>query len=138
MKKYIRCLAAVLLPNLLLITATQAQNLEQVRRLLATNECAGCSLSFAELSHAELSQANLEAANLKSANLMGANLEGANLEGANLEEANLVRANLEGANLEGANLKDAALCFATMSSGLSPCIRDVLPPPERVLPSVVQ
>jgi len=114
MKRYIRDLVVVLLPNLLLITAAIAQNPEQVRRLLATNECAGCELSLAELSHAELSQANLEAANLKSANLMGANLEGANLTGA---------------NLEGANLKDADLCFATMFSGLSTCIRDVLPLP---------
>ena len=33
------------------------------------------------------------------------------------------------AALEGANLKDVDLCFATMSSGLSTCIRDVFPLP---------
>ncbi len=43
--------------------------------------------------------------------------------------ANLERANLTGANKDGANLKDADLCFATMSSGLSTCIRDVFPLP---------
>ncbi len=65
MKRYIRDLAVVLLPNLLLITAAIAQNPEQVRRLLATNECAGCELSLAKLSHAELSQANKESCQFK-------------------------------------------------------------------------
>ncbi len=59
MKRYLRDLVVVLLPNLFLITVARAQNPEQVRRLLATNECAGCELSWAELSGAELSQAKL-------------------------------------------------------------------------------
>nr|WP_306422087.1 pentapeptide repeat-containing protein [Nostoc sp. CHAB 5715] len=60
-----------------------------VRRLLQTNECAGC---------------NLTGAMLKDANLQAANLEGANLQDADLERANLQQTNLQGANFQGADL----------------------------------
>lgn len=80
---------------------------EDVERLKATKECAGCDLRKADLRGMNLAGANLEGANLLSANLEGANLEGANLEDASCEKANLNKARLGGVKLEGSNLEEA-------------------------------
>jgi uncharacterized protein YjbI with pentapeptide repeats len=80
-----------------------------VRRLLQTNECAGCNLTGAVLKDTNLQAANLEGANLQNADLERANLEGTNLIGANLQGADLGKTNIAGANLERANLFDADL-----------------------------
>ncbi|HTL88005.1 MAG TPA: pentapeptide repeat-containing protein [Leptolyngbya sp.] len=87
----------------------QAENLDHVRQLLSTKQCANCDLSsaglvFAQLSGATLTGANLAGANLSQANLTGANLAGANLAGATFSGANLAGANLTGANLQGTDL----------------------------------
>lgn len=71
---------------------------QQVKHLLATNECRGC---------------NLKKANLQGMNLEGVDLEEANLSGANLRNTRLGRAKLAGVNLENANLEGADLgCVA--------------------------
>jgi uncharacterized protein YjbI with pentapeptide repeats len=67
----------------------QAYNPEHLRRLLATNSCAGCDLSGAKLKGANLSGANLSGANLKDADLSGANLSGANLSGATMPDGSI-------------------------------------------------
>ncbi len=63
-----------------------------VRRLVLTNECAGCDLAGVTLLEAHLIGADLRNANLQWANLTGANLEGADLTGADLTGANLTGA----------------------------------------------
>lgn len=80
-----------------------------VRRLLQTNECAGCNLTGAMLKDTNLQAANLEGANLQDADLERANLQQTNLQGANFQGADLGKVNLLGANLSGANLFDADL-----------------------------
>lgn len=77
-------------------TQTQQNN---ARRLVLTNECAGCDLAGVTLLEAHLIGADLRNADLTEANLTGANLEGADLEGADLT----------GANLTGAFLTDTYL-----------------------------
>jgi uncharacterized protein YjbI with pentapeptide repeats len=62
---------------------------EHLKRLLATKQCAGCDLSYANLRNANLSYADLRGANLSHADLRGANLTGANLRGANLQGAKM-------------------------------------------------
>lgn len=96
-----------------------AENLEQIQRLLSTKECQGCDLSgaglvLADLAGAKLSGANLTRTNLSQANLTGADLSGANLTGASLSGANLGGANLSGANITGADLRDAFLTGAKL------------------------
>lgn len=102
------------------------------KKLVETNECAGCDLEGANLVRANLKGANLEGANLKKAilikvDLRSANLAGSDLEGANLWTAYLWKGNLEGVNLKGANLlnadirsvrmKNTILCNTTMPDG---------------------
>lgn len=82
---------------------------EQIKQLLATNECQNCDLRGAGLVQTNLSGAILRGANLSGANLSRANLSGANLSGANLHGASLFGANLSGANLNAANLHAADL-----------------------------
>lgn len=86
-----------------------AENLDQVRQLLATKRCSNCDLTNAGLVLAQLPGANLTGANLAGANLSQANLAGANLSGANLAGASLNGANLSGAKLTNANLQGTDL-----------------------------
>jgi uncharacterized protein YjbI with pentapeptide repeats len=88
---------------------------DNVRHLLATNECVGCNLMGATLKDSNLRNANLENANLQGADLERANLQGTNLQGANLQGADLGKANIIGANLENANLFDADLEKANLT-----------------------
>ena len=113
MKNPIITTAAVLLTISLPLTA-QASNHNQIKQLLATNECENCNLRnaglvMADLSGANLSGANLAGANLSRANLSGADLRGANLTGASLFGANLTNAKLGKANLMGADLRNSYL-----------------------------
>ncbi len=112
-------LAVVLLMAPLAMPA-RAEDLTQLRQLLATGNCPGCDLSGAGLVMADLHRANLQGADLSGANLSRANLGGANLGGANLAGAvlygtRLTGANLTGANLTGANLQEADLGGANFS-----------------------
>ncbi len=98
----------------------QAENLDQLRQLLATKQCPACDLSgtglvLLNLSGAQLSGANLSQANLSQANLSGADLSGTNLSGASLNGANLSGANLSGANLTGADLRESYLTNANLT-----------------------
>lgn len=98
----------------------QAENLDHVRQLLSTKQCADCELSnaglvFAQLSGANLSGANLAGANLSQANLSGANLTGANLAGATLSGANLAGAKLNHTNLQGTDLTRSYLVGADLT-----------------------
>ena len=70
-----------------------------VRRLVLTNECAGCNLA-----DVSLIEAHLIGADLRNANLVGVDFTGANLEG-----ADLMGADLTGANFTGAFLTDTSL-----------------------------
>lgn len=92
----------------------QAENLNDLNKLLGTKKCPDCDLSRAGLIHANLvgaslSNANLADANLSQANLARADLSGANLAGTSLYGANLTGANLSGANLAGTDLRNAYL-----------------------------
>jgi uncharacterized protein YjbI with pentapeptide repeats len=87
----------------------QAENIDHVRQLLSTRQCANCELSSAGLVLAQLSGANLAGANLAGANLSQANLAGADLTNANLAGASLSGANLAGAKLTNANIQGADL-----------------------------
>lgn len=98
----------------------QAENLDHVRQLLSTKQCANCELTsaglvFAQLPGANLAGANLAGANLSQANLTGANLTGANLAGATLSGANLAGAKLTGANLQGTDLTRSYLVGADLT-----------------------
>ncbi|MBW4525996.1 MAG: pentapeptide repeat-containing protein [Phormidium tanganyikae FI6-MK23] len=98
----------------------QAENLDHVRQLLSTKQCANCELTsaglvFAQLPGANLTGANLAGANLSQANLTGANLTGANLAGATLSGANLAGAKLTGANLQGTDLTRSYLVGADLN-----------------------
>lgn len=87
----------------------QAENLDHVRQLLSTKQCAKCELTSSGLVQSQLSGANLAGANLAGANLSQANLAGADLSGANLAGASLSGANLAGAKLTNANIQGADL-----------------------------
>ncbi len=98
----------------------QAENLDHIRQLLSTKQCANCDLSnaglvFAQLSGANLAGANLTGANLSQANLAGANLTGANLAGATFSGANLAGAKLAGTNLQGTDLTRSYLVGTDLS-----------------------
>ena len=84
-------------------TLTRQNN---IRRLVLTNECAGCDLSGITLFEAHLIGADLRNAELTGADLTGANLEGADLEGANLSGANLTGAFLTDTSLANTQLVD--------------------------------
>ncbi len=95
------------------------------RRLVLTNECAGCDLADVTLLEAHLIGADLRNADLTGANLTGANLEGADLEGANLTGANLTgtfltdtclaNTQLVGVNFTEAHLYNTDVQGATMA-----------------------
>ncbi|MBE9009403.1 pentapeptide repeat-containing protein [Pseudanabaenaceae cyanobacterium LEGE 13415] len=102
-------LSVVTLISIGVALPVQAENLDHVRQLLSTKQCANCDLTGAGLVFAQLSGANLTGANLAGANLSQANLTGANLSGANLSGATLSGANLQGAKLTGANLQGTDL-----------------------------
>ncbi len=102
-------LIVLLLASLSAAAPVRAENLAQVRQLLATRQCARCDLSHAGLVMANLRNADLRGADLRRANLSQADLSGADLRGANLAGASLHSANLSGANLMGANLVAADL-----------------------------
>jgi uncharacterized protein YjbI with pentapeptide repeats len=89
--------------------STQESVLNNIDRLLKTNECIGCNLVGASLKDMDLQGANLQGANLQGADLERANLQKTNLSGANLQGADLGKTNIAGANLEAANLFDADL-----------------------------
>lgn len=74
---------AAIISAVCLTTVVKAENPSHVRRLLDTNSCPGCDLSYA---------------NLRGANLQGADLRSADLQGADLRDANLTGANLQGAD----------------------------------------
>lgn len=93
-----------------------ADNAEQVRRLLQTHDCNDCDLQGANLSQSSLDRADLEGANLERANLEGVSLEEADLEGANLRGANLENATLSGANLTTERLTQTSLRYANLSN----------------------
>ena len=88
----------------------RAENLEHVKQVRETGQCAACDLSSANLSglvspEADLRNADLNYAVLYKARLNKANLNGATLKGANLSGADLTGANLTGADFSGANLR---------------------------------
>lgn len=90
----------------------EAENLNDLNKLLNTKKCSQCDLTNsglvqANLTGADLVQANLVGTNFSQANLMGANLRGANLTGASLHGANLTGADLSYANLSGTDLRNA-------------------------------
>ncbi|MCU0552164.1 MAG: pentapeptide repeat-containing protein [Leptolyngbya sp. Prado105] len=91
------------------VLPVQAENIDHVRQLLSTKQCANCELTSAGLVMAQLAGANLTGANLAGANLSQANLAGADLTGANLAGASLSGANLSGAKLTNANIQGADL-----------------------------
>ncbi|MEB3281055.1 MAG: pentapeptide repeat-containing protein [Lyngbya sp.] len=110
----------VVLSAVTFVQPSQAENLETIRQLLSSKECANCNLAgaglvLADLAGADLQGANLAGANLSRANLTGANLKGANLSGASLHGANLTGANLAGANLNGTDLRGAYLMNAVLT-----------------------
>lgn len=107
---------AALLVGLSMALPAQADNLEQVQKLLATRQCSSCELSNAGLVYADLRGADLQRANLSRANLSRANLQGADLRGAILTGASLAGANLTGANLDGANLTATDLRYASVTN----------------------
>ena len=95
------------------IDASRAENPDQVRQLLQTNNCEGCDLSNATLSGLNLSDANLRGANLEGANLSGTTLSRANLQQASLKDATITNAEFTGASLTDATLagaKNVGLC----------------------------
>lgn len=98
-----------------LAPAPVASVADNVRHLLATNECVGCNLTGALLKDTNLQNANLENAILQNADLERANLQGTNLQGANLQGADLGKASILNANLENANLFDADLEKANLT-----------------------
>ncbi len=67
-----------LLTSISLAAPATAKSYEtaHLKRLLDTNQCPGCNLSYADLRGANLSYADLRGANLTGANLRGANLKG--------------------------------------------------------------
>ena len=106
----------ILIPSITLLSlclffqnSAQAEDLNQLTKLLSSKNCVSCDLSNAGLVNANLAGGDLRKSNLVNANLGGANLAGANLSGANLTGASLNGANLTGANLTGANLSDTDL-----------------------------
>lgn len=108
-----------LLSNALAPLQANAENLQQIQKLLSSKQCQQCDLSnaglvYADLAGAQLSGADLSRANLSRANLAGTDLSGANLSGASLAGANLTGANLSGANLTGTDLRDAYLVNAKL------------------------
>jgi len=85
-------------------TPIQAENSNQLNRLLSTKECVGCNLVGVDLTGAHLVGVDLRNANLQGAILVNANLEGADLSGANLQSANFTAAFVSGTNFSNANL----------------------------------
>jgi uncharacterized protein YjbI with pentapeptide repeats len=106
--KYPALVILILLP-LGLASVAQAENPEQVQKLLKTGRCPNCDLSGADLSAASLRRANLQGADLSNANLNLADLTRANLSQANLTGASLSFTDFTGAVLDNAQLKDATL-----------------------------
>lgn len=81
-------------------------------RLLATGECAGCDLRFAELTSVNLANAKLDGADLQGADLSRAVLYRASLRDADLRKASFRKANLRDAVFDqadrtGASFEDA-------------------------------
>ena len=74
-----------------------AENPDDVARLVATRECAGC----------DFQNAQLVGKNFNTANLTGANFSGAFLYGTSFRKANLKGASFNGADLKGADLAGA-------------------------------
>ena len=113
----LRIISSLAALTAILLTGTsslQAENLNDLNKLLGTKKCQDCDLSRSGLIHANLvgaslSNANLTNTNLSQANLAGADLSGANLTGASLYGANLTGADLSGANLAGTDLRNAYL-----------------------------
>ncbi len=103
---FIRQSSCSILLGLALSTATgfsltgvlHAENPDDVARLLATRECAGCDFQDAQLI---------------GKNFNTANLTGANFSGAFLYRTTLRKANLKGASFAGADLKGTDLTGAT-------------------------
>ncbi|MEL6554637.1 MAG: pentapeptide repeat-containing protein [Cyanobacteria bacterium J06621_11] len=81
----------------LLSFSAKAANPHDVRKLLDTNACVRCDLSFA----------NLRGVNLRGADLRGVDFRGADLREANLENANIGWADLRGAKLDSSGIEDA-------------------------------
>ncbi len=67
-----------------LTTIVKAEEPSHVRRLLDTNSCPGCDLSYANLRGANLRDADLRSADLQGADLRDADLRGADLRGADI------------------------------------------------------
>lgn len=112
MKKivWISCLLGIVA----IAPVANAEDLNDLTKLLATGECQNCDLSASGLVNARLGRADLSGSDLRQANLSRtdlslANLAGADLTGASLAGANLAGANLEGAILDGADLRGAYL-----------------------------
>ncbi len=108
--------AFALVSTLVVSTAVNAEQPDQVRQLLETNLCANCDLSGADLSQAHLIGADLRNANLQGTNLVEANLEGADLTGANLQGADLTQSFLTNAVLTNANFDSANISQAQIYS----------------------
>ena len=104
--------------------AEEQQN--NIRRLILTNECAGCNFEGADFTEAHLIGADLRNTNLQWANFTDANLEGADFEGANLTGANFTRAFLTDTylantllidvNFTGAHLYNTDVTGATLEN----------------------
>ena len=87
------------------------------KKLLETNECSGCDLSYTDLGRADLDQAKLAESNLIGADLSGANLRYADLAFSNLYLAILTNADLTRANTTGAAFYKSIFCNTTMRDG---------------------
>ena len=95
---------------------------DDLRQLIETGTCGGCSLAGADLRGADLAHAVLRDADLRGADLTGANLLEADLTGADLTGANLAGTDLTGAILTGAivskeALAEAVFCYTTLPNG---------------------
>lgn len=129
------------------------------RRLVLTNECAGCDLAGVTLLEAHLIGADLRNADLTGANFTGSNLEGADLTGANLTgadftgtfltdtcladtqlvgvnftEAHLYNTDVQGATMERLNLAGAEVFNTPISVGGDAPAEHELQPLEPMIP----
>ena len=104
-------------------SVAKAENLDQIRQLLATKQCQSCdlqgaSLVMANLQSASLSNVNLQQANLSRVNLIGADLRNAKLAGSSLSGANLGGADLTGADLRNTDLRGTIFTEAILTGTL--------------------
>lgn len=91
-----------------------AVNIEDLKRLQETGDCAKCYLRGAELAGAQLTGADLRNTVFYEADLRGADLRKGDLSKSDLGRAVLMRADLSGAKLRGVDLTRADLLRARL------------------------